>query len=527
MSSQEVRTTDAVAVRHLSVTFAGQRALNDVSFGVRRGSITALLGMNGSGKSTLIKVLAGIYRPDDGSEVDIAGEPAPLPLTPRTAHAGGLRFLHQDVGLVGDLTVSDNFAFSDTFRLGKLGAIDRRRQEDHVQESLERFDLGVSPRALIRDLTPTQRTMIGVARAFQHDEATGEAAFARNVLVLDEPTASLPAEEVDSVLATVEELRRQGGTIIYVSHRTDEVKRLADQLVILRDGKLVADEPATDLTVDEIVTRVIGHRIERNTRTARVTAAGQTVVAARGLTGNRLRSVDIEIREGEILGIAGLVGCGRSELVRILAGEQRRASGSIELGGRDFDPKSPSDAIADGVVCVPQDRRRDGVVLPMNVRENLTLGRMRGLTRGIYLSAKREQQRTAGLISSFTIKPPNPAQIVGLLSGGNQQKVVVARAASQKNRVVLLDEPTQGVDALAKSEIADIIRGLAAGGAAVLVASSDSDELVGLCDRVVVLDRGHVAIEVSGNGLTEERLAALCAQSSQIPPVDPANKERQ
>jgi ribose transport system ATP-binding protein len=514
ISFPPVPVADALRIERLSKTFAGQKALDDVSFSVPRGKITALLGMNGSGKSTLIKVLAGVYQPDPGAGLLVGEEDVSLPLTPETAHRRGLRFLHQDVGLVDSLSIADNFAFVDRFRApGVLGPINHRKQYEHVAATLAKFGVSKHPSTLVGELNPTLRTMIGLARAFQDEEEAGLKAFARNVVVLDEPTASLPASEVDTILTSLEELKANGGTVIYVSHRTEEVKRIADQLVILRDGKLVADEPTADLSVDDIVTRVVGKRLEKTRIPRSSEREGSVVLSATGISGPRLRGVDFHVRSGEIVGVAGLVGCGRSELIRVLAGAQAPAAGAMVLQGEAYSPSTPADAIGAGIACVPQERRREGIVLPMTVKENITLGRLRSFTAKGTLRGNKETTGANELMERFSVKPNDLSRIIGLLSGGNQQKVVVARAAGYGGVVLLLDEPTQGVDALAKQEIANIVRKLAADGLAVVLASTDFEEFVGLCDRVVILDRGRQVATAEGEDINEEHLALLCART--------------
>jgi ribose transport system ATP-binding protein len=504
----------ALRIEQLSKTFAGQKALDGVSFSVPRGKITALLGMNGSGKSTLIKVLAGVYHPDTGGLLRIGGQDIALPLTPEAAHRHGLRFLHQDVGLVDSLSIADNFAFVDRFRApGVLGPINHRKQHEHVAATLAKFGVSLHPSTLVGELNPTLRTMIGLARAFQDEEEAGLRAFARNVVVLDEPTASLPASEVDTILTSLEELKANGGTVIYVSHRTEEVKRIADHMIILRDGKLVAEEPTTDLSVDDIVTRVVGKKIEKARIPRSSEREGRIVLSADAISGNRLRDVDFNVRSGEIVGVAGLVGCGRSELVRILGGAQAPITGTMLLQGEPYSPNTPADAIGAGVASVPQERRREGIVLPMTVKENLTLGRLRTFTTNGALQSKKETAGAGELMERFSVKPNDLSRIISLLSGGNQQKVVVARASGYGGIVLLLDEPTQGVDALAKQEIANTVRKLAADGLAVVLASTDFEEFVGLCDRVVVLDRGRLVATAEGEDINEEHLALLCART--------------
>ncbi|WP_167136989.1 sugar ABC transporter ATP-binding protein [Diaminobutyricimonas sp. TR449] len=500
-------TTPALTVAGLSKTFAGQRALDDVSFSIADGAITALLGMNGSGKSTLIKILAGVYSPDPGAALTVRGDELALPLQPSDAHRAGLRFLHQDLGLVDALTVADNFALTDGFfAAGTLAPINRRKQERHTSSTLERFEIDVRPTALIRDLPPATRTMVGIARAFQD----GDDAVRRNLLILDEPTASLPAEEVERVLGMLERLRAAGGTAIYVSHRIDEVRRIADRLLVLRDGQLVADEPLGARDNDDIVSLVIGRPLARVEVAAPAEREGEVVLSATGLRGSRLTGIDLAVRSGEIVGVTGLIGCGRSELIRMLAGAQKPDAGTMTLASQPYAPGVPADAVGLGVGCVPQDRRAEGIVADMSVGENLTLGRLDRFRRAGSIDRAAEREASAGMAAEYLVKARSLDVPIRTLSGGNQQKVVVARAASPGVRVLLLDQPSQGVDALAKQEIGNILRSLAESGVAIVVASTDYADFVGLADRVLVLNRGRLAVELGPGEITEDSIALAC-----------------
>jgi ribose transport system ATP-binding protein len=313
-------------------------------------------------------------------------------------------------------------------------------------------------------------------------------------------------------MTTVERLRDHGGTVIYVSHRTEEVKRLADNLVVLRDGEVVVEEAVAQLQIPDIVSRVVGKAIAVKEPRQSDLSGASVVLEVSDLQGARLRDVSVKIRAGEILGVAGLVGCGRSELIRLLSGAQRPARGTMRLNRQPYHPAHPATAVKRGVVSVPQDRRAEGCILGMATTDNLTMGSLNTFFKGGLLRLKSESLSAQGLADTYQVKTGDIRSPISTLSGGNQQKVVIARAASRATEVLLLDEPTQGVDALAKQEIWSIIRGFAASGKAVVVASTDFDEFVGLCDRVIVLDRGAIAASAIGpDEITEKQLALLCA----------------
>jgi ribose transport system ATP-binding protein len=497
-----------LVVQSMSKTFAGTRALSDVSAHFPPGKITALLGQNGSGKSTLIKILAGFYHPDEGGQVLVNGRELPLPVHPGQAHAAGLRFLHQDLGLVPDLTVADNFALSNGFGAGPLSRIRDRARHRQVRSVLDRLSVDVSPAALVKSLTPTERTMVAIARALA-DEDSGT-----RVLILDEPTASLPASEVDEVFRALRYARDAGATVIFVSHRLDEVVRLADHLVVLRDGVLVADEAMSELTEADIVHRILGYELDEEL-THHERTVGDPVIEARSLSGKLLRDVDVTVRAGEIVGVTGLLGCGRSELTRLLTGAQQPRAGELLLDGQPARFSSPREAIAAGVAYVPQDRRNQGCIPALSIRHNITLSDVSSFFTAGLLRQDRERAATRAAIEQFHIRPAQSERPMAQLSGGNQQKAVIAKWTRREPRVLVLDEPTQGVDIGAKNEIAAIITGLAERGVAIVVGSSDFDELVGLCDRVLVLNRGDLVADVPRRQLSEARLTLLSSAAKE------------
>ncbi|MFJ9900634.1 sugar ABC transporter ATP-binding protein [Streptomyces sp. NPDC091280] len=482
----------ALEVRGLSKSFGGHRVLSDVGFALRPGAVTALLGENGSGKSTLVKILAGVHAPDPGTGAGlwIGGEPVRLPLDPARARAAGLRFLHQDLGLVGELTVADNLALALSDGRRALAPVDRRAETARAAALLGAFGLDIAADAFVADLAASERGMLAIARVF------GDVPAGRQpVVVLDEPTAALSAADVERLYTAVRTVTARGVSVVLISHRLEEVLAVADQILVLRDGSLVADQPNEGLTVDGLVEQMTGRPVDRG-GAAPVPAGtdlAEPALRVRGLTGARLRGVDLDIMPGEVLGVTGLVGCGRSELCRIVGGVQRPTAGSIEVAGQVQRFRAVADAVAAGVVGVPQNRHEHGVLLRMTVRENLTLGDLRAVSRRGAIDRRHERAEAARLIGEFDIRPPDPEAVVGSLSGGNQQKVALARAVRLRPRVLLLDEPSQGIDVGARESIAATVRRLRQDGVGVLLATSDLDELMDLADRVLVLDRGLAA----------------------------------
>ncbi|MBS1889196.1 MAG: sugar ABC transporter ATP-binding protein [Actinobacteria bacterium] len=499
-----------LTVEGLSKTFAGQRALDDVSTSFPAGEITALLGHNGSGKSTLIKIFAGFYEPDEARTVTVFDRELSLPLSPRQAHEAGLRFMHQDLALVDDLTIADNFAFVDHFRTRtELGPISKRREHRRVAEVLATFGVGEDPGRRVGELDTTTKTIIGMARAVQ-DSRTSRDDTRHHVLFLDEPTAALPQDEVERVLEVMRAIRDRGGAVVLVSHRIDEVMRIADRVVVLRDGRVVAERKRAGLDPDGLVELIVGGSAADEGRRAKA-PEDEVTLSVRGLRGPRLRGIDFEVRRGEIVGIAGLVGCGRSELARILAGAQRAEAGTCTLAGEPFEPKTPSDALRAGVSYVPQDRRGAGCITAMSLQENLSLGLLNRFFTGGWLNLREERRSTRDAIKEFGIRPPDPRRLVAYFSGGNQQKAVVSRAVRRDPTLLVLDEPMQGIDIGAKREIAQIVRNLADEGVSVVVGSTDAADLVGLCERVLVLNRGELVAIAKGVEVAEERLTLLAA----------------
>jgi ribose transport system ATP-binding protein len=479
-----------LTVAGLSKTFPGLRALDDVDFTVSSGEIVALVGQNGSGKSTLVKILTGVYDADPGARIE--GRAAEVD--------GSIHAIHQDLGLVPQLNTVENLDLGR--RLGAAAALPaRRRQEaEHARELLQQFDAWFDVTVPVARLTPAERTIVAIARALDSWEDP------RGLLILDEPTAALHSDEVGRLFTAVRAAAARGAAVIFVSHRLDEVLDLTDRVVVLRDGRLVADTPVAHLDHDGLVRLIVGSALEQAApREGRGT--GELALQVRGLAGGTVRELDLGVRAGEVVGVSGILGSGREHLAPLLFGALPRTSGDVAAGGSELPAADPGAAIRAGVAYVPSDRHADGAVMTMRVRENLTLPDLRRLRRrGGQIDFAAERREVGEWLQRIELRPADPERPLELFSGGNQQKVVLAKWLRNEPRVLLLDEPTQGVDVGAKAAIYDLLRDAAEQGAAVLIASSDTAELAAVCDRVVVMRDGVACAEVDGPELTEERL---------------------
>ncbi|MEU1183950.1 sugar ABC transporter ATP-binding protein [Streptomyces sp. NPDC005820] len=498
----------ALVVRGINKWFGDTQVLSDLSFEIGRGKVVALLGENGSGKSTIIKILSGYYQAAPGGVIEAGGHELSSPVTPARAHAAGLRFVHQDLGLVESMSVGDNVCFATGYGSLRAGAIRRKNVSARVRERLGRLGLTWDPNTLLSSLSPAQRTMVAIARVLG-DPGEGTP----RVLVLDEPTAALPKEEVGLVFDAIERVTSDGGAVLYVSHRIDEVLEVADEVIVLRDGRIVAQRETAGLTHGEIVSLLLGRELAKSaprrtdSETAAIESQTSHILRLRGLTGRIVRNLDLDVRAGEILGIGGLAGCGRSDLVRLIAGAQGATAGQMTLARATYRPKDPREAIRSGVSYVPEDRRNHGCIGSLPVQHNLTLPDLRSFGTAWWLDKHKERDQADELIARLDVRPRDSMRPIGKLSGGNQQKAVIAKALRVNPRILILDEPTQGIDIGAKAEIASLVLALARDGMTVILASSDGSELAALCDRLVILDRGQIRRVLERPHITEDEIA--------------------
>ena len=483
------RPVPVLQVGGLSKTFPGQKALHDVDLAVRAGEVHALLGQNGSGKSTIIKVLAGYHAPDPGARILVDGEPLPTGAL-GAGHQLGLRFVHQDLGLVATLSVVDNLALTRGYRTKAFGKIDWRAEADLAARALTDIGLDVDPFATVQSLSMAERAGVAIARAV-HDDERGT-----KVLVLDEPTAALPADQVEHLFAVVRRLRDRGVGIVLVSHHLEEVLAVADRVSVLRDGRRVATLPRDELDHGRLVELIVGRAVAAGPARPAAAVADvddrQVCLRAVDVAGGNVAGFSLDVAVGEVVGLAGLDGSGRESIVPLLGGQHPRAEGSVAVGSTLLPPGSPSSALRAGMAVVPSDRAADGVFADLTVRENLTIARLRHLRRFGRLPRRAETAEAERWMERLRLVASGPEALLATLSGGNQQKVLLGRSLRLQPAVLLLDEPTRGVDVGARNEVHRIIEQAVAGGMGVVLASTDTEELVRLCDRVLVLQDGLV-----------------------------------
>ena len=477
-------------------TFPGVVALADVSFSVRPGEIRALMGENGAGKSTLLKILAGEYRPDSGAVI-IDGQPRGFS-SPRDSAAAGVAIIHQELHLVPDLSVAENLLLGDFPRRG--GFLDRKALRARAVDILARLGEDIDPDSPVRALSIGKRQMIEIGKALLRDA---------RIIAFDEPTSSLSARETQTLIRIIRDLRAEGRAILYVSHRMEEVFALCDSVTVLRDGRHVVDYPAMD-DVDQarLITAMAGRTIA-DIYDYRARPLGDEVLAAEGLLGPGLsRPLDVSARRGEILGFFGLIGAGRSELFKLLYGATPPTAGHLRLRGRPVVFDTPRKAIAAGLALCPEDRKGEGIFPLAAVRENIVVA-PRNLRSRPFLDMAAEALRADELIALMRVKTASAATAIGTLSGGNQQKAVIARWLAADSDILLMDEPTRGIDVGARSEIYDHIYRLAEAGKTVLFASSDMPEVMGVADRIVVMREGAIAGIVGRDEATPDLLLRL------------------
>jgi len=488
----------------ITKTFPGVKALQDVRFGVAEGSVHALMGENGAGKSTLLKVLSGVNIPDGGRLV-IGGAPRSFTTTVDALKAG-VAVIYQELHLVPELSVAENLYLGHLPAAG--GWVNRGTLHENAYRQLQMLGEAIDPRARLGSLPIGQRQMVEIAKALTHDA---------KIIAFDEPTSSLSSRETEQLFSVIRRLKEQGKVILYVSHRMDEIEAVCDAATVLRDGRHVETFPSlTGVTRDMLVQKMVGRKIEDVFHyTPR--QHGPIALKVDGLAGPGVREpVSFDVKKGEILGFFGLIGAGRSELLKLIYGATRATAGSITLEGTPLRIRQPRDAIANGIVLAPEDRKREGIIPIASVMENLNIdARKRFSGLGFWIRPSAERQNAAEQVTRLAVKTPSLTQPIKLLSGGNQQKIILARWLSSNVKVVLLDEPTRGIDVGAKSEIYSIIYRLAESGVAVIVVSSELPEALGVCDRIAVMRQGMLAGILPRGEANQENVLGLALPAAE------------
>ncbi len=494
----------ALELSGISKSFPGVRALTDVSLQVKRGEVRALLGENGAGKSTLMNILSGSLGTYDG-DITIDGRRADI-RSPRAARNLGIAMIHQELHLVPELSVADNFFLGREFHTG-LGALDRRRMRRETTRYLAELDLAISPRRPVGLARVAEQQLIEVAKALSLDA---------RILIMDEPTSALADAEVQRLFSVIRRLSARGVAIVYISHRLEELPQIAHSVSVLRDGRMIDTVPMANAARSDLIAMMVGRPLQAFYPSAPTVSARREVVRTHGLgltadvaQGRRpLHDISLTLHAGEIVGIAGLMGAGRTEILETLYGvhARRSMSGTVYLDGRPTDIHSPRQAIARGLAFITEDRKAQSLITTLSVQFNVTLSALGRFVRGLTIDRAKERAAVRDAIADLRIKTPSPLAIVNNLSGGNQQKVVLAKCLLARPRVLLMDEPTRGIDVGAKAEIYTLMKRLSSEGLGILMVSSELPELLALCDRILVICEGRITAEFARDAATQEKI---------------------
>jgi ribose transport system ATP-binding protein len=501
-------TAPALRLWDLTKTFGGQRALDRASLEIARGEVHGLLGQNGSGKSTLIKVLAGFYAPDSGSRLQVAGVDVALPLAPGAFRKHRMSFVHQHLGLIPTLTVLENLllgrlAQRDSWSI-RWGA-ERRR----ASALFANYDIALDPETPVEDIAPVERALLAIVRAVT--EMGEEGGVGDGLLVLDEPTPFLPKRDVDRLFQLVRAVVGKGASVVFVSHDVDEVIEITDRATVLRDGRVAATIDTRSATKNDFIEAIVGRRLAPLSSPNPVERRGASHAIVHKLSGGAIEDFSIDLAEGEVVGVTGLIGSGYDEIPYLIYGARVARAGALDIGGEglDLSTMTPREAIRHGVVLVPADRANAAVIGALPVADNVTMPTLESRFRAWRLSRRAMIGEAAQMAKRFEVRPANPMALIDSLSGGNQQKVVLAKWFQMEPKLILLDEPTQGVDIGARQTVFHHIAAAAAAGAAILCASSDYEQLAAICSRVLIFAAGRVAATLEGAEISKETIAEI------------------
>lgn len=486
-------------LKHITKLYPGVVALNDVSLEVRRGEILALVGENGAGKSTLIKTCSGAITPTQG-EIVINGKSF-TGMTPQTSEQNGIGVIYQEFNLVGDLSVAENIFLGRAIRKGMV--IDLKAMERESKKILDSLNIKINPKTLVKTLSVGYQQMVEIAKAVSQNA---------KLLIMDEPSAPLTSAEVEAMFAIVDKLKAGGVSIIYISHRLDEIFRLADRITILRDGQYVTTLNTDETNKDELVKYMVGRQLtEVYPKRDEICVKDEVIFEAVNVSGNGDKNISFKIHRGEVLGLGGLVGAGRTEFAELMFGMRPKTAGKFIFKGKEISPKTPKDAIELGIGLVPEDRKKEGALLGMSIRCNINMPIYQRISKGTVINEKKEEEIAQTYRKEISIKTPTLDQLVKNLSGGNQQKVILAKWLAADSELLIFDEPTRGIDVGAKQEIYTVINHLVEQGKTVLMISSEMEELMGMSDRILILAEGNMTGELNKSEFNQERIMQLAS----------------
>lgn len=486
-------------LKHITKLYPGVVALNDVSLEVRRGEILALVGENGAGKSTLIKTCSGAITPTQG-EIVINGKSF-TGMTPQTSEQNGIGVIYQEFNLVGDLSVAENIFLGRAIRKGMV--IDLKAMERESKKILDSLNIKINPKTLVKTLSVGYQQMVEIAKAVSQNA---------KLLIMDEPSAPLTSAEVEAMFAIVDKLKAGGVSIIYISHRLDEIFRLADRITILRDGQYVTTLNTDETNKDELVKHMVGRKLtEVYPKRDEICVKDEVIFEAVNVSGNGDKNISFKIHRGEVLGLGGLVGAGRTEFAELMFGIRQKTAGKFIFKGKEISPKTPKDAIELGIGLVPEDRKKEGALLGMSIRCNINMPIYQRISKGTVINENKEEEIAQTYQKEISIKTPTLDQLVKNLSGGNQQKVILAKWLAADSELLIFDEPTRGIDVGAKQEIYTLINHLVEQGKTVLMISSEMEELMGMSDRILILAEGNMTGELNKSEFDQERIMQLAS----------------
>lgn len=489
-----------VQMQNITKTFPGVKALDDVSFYLRSGEVMALLGENGAGKSTLVKILSGVYSKDGGT-IEVFGTGV-REMTTQKAKELGIAIIHQELNMCQHLTVAENIFLGREWTKGVV--LSEKEMNQAAAEILGRMNIELDPKSLVGSLAVSKQQMVEIAKALSMNA---------RILIMDEPTSALTSREINDLFAIIRKLKKEGCGIIYISHRLEELKHIVDRVTIMRDGRFISAMDFDQNRMEEIITHMVGREIKQ--KFPRVTCSrGKKILEVRNLNAGRLvRDINLELYEGEIVGIAGLMGAGRTETTRAIFGADPKELGQIFLNGREIIIRKVEDSIKAGIVLVPEDRKRDGLCTKLSIRDNISLPNLDILCQGLgIVNRKKENEMTQRSVDSLKIKLPSAETDAGSLSGGNQQKVVVGKWLARNSKVVIFDEPTRGIDVAAKVEIYNLMNELKLKGIGVLFVSSEMPEVLGISDRIIVMCDGRITGELMTAEATQDKILKYATQ---------------